>query len=840
MKRFFFLLISTLLTSILVCLLACIWLAYTHSGLKFMIKTLPYLVPGQLTIGSAAGEAAHTFMLTNISYHHSNMKFTLKSITLSWLSEKLIFHRTVDIKFLKLEGLNILSLSSSSSRPSTGTNIHFPLFLPRYGEIKLLQLNNIVYQNTTIPNSQWSLQAEIKNNSGITYNIGGKILNGNLTITGNAVFSPVLQWTLMMRGTHFDFSELPAHISSNISFDLSGEGKNSTPYPSGKITLSNLHGKVNHYPIEGEANFLMGNDRYQLSNLYVHSGNNSIRAYGDINKLLEAHWKISLNDLSEFIPQATGHFISQGDITGNKDLPKFKIILNGKNIHLTSPHIDINKISAKAEGTADNHQLYFSLQGKPFNLNFILQGKYAFQNWIGNLKRLNFTHPSIGSWKVTQPAALHINPKYFILHNLKINGYKSYCILDAEWEKNKNWSFLERGNIYIKPLNITLKNSRINIKSNPKEIIYHSQFISGKGHLQIQGKATLTTTPFQLEAKIEGSDFLAIDNPHYQVWASPSLHLKKINNQWHITGKLLIPEAHIISPDYNKKSIVLPKDVVIEDNQNQPKNDLLQIYSDIQLIFGNKIDIHAEGLEAELMGSLRLQDSPAHPTISNGSLTIVNGRYQAYGQTLEISEGKLFFNNTIVTNPILQIKAVKHVTLSSNAGPALGGSSTSLYQPQKAIVGVNVAGALDEPQLSLFSSPAILSQPDILSYMLFGKPTDSISSADAALLLRATSAMNLGNKQFEQILQNIQNASGLKKLSVESVHYFDPATSSVKETTSLVLSKALSPKLYLSYSIGLLDPINIFSVKYLISDEWTLQSTSSPLATGIDLFYSPQ
>lgn len=838
MKRFFSILISSLFTSLLASVLIIIWLVYTNTGLNFILKTLPLTLPGQLKIGSIEGKNLTDFTLNNVSYYQKNIKFTLKKITVTWMPEKLIFHQTVDVEFLHLEDLNISMLSQSSSRENAFADVHFSSLLPEYWQVKFFKLDHIVYQNISIPDSEGKIEAEIKNHSLLAYQISEKILKGNLNIVGHIILSPGLRWQFIMNANRLNFSELPLHIPSNIAFELTSEGEKSKQSFSFNTILSHLNGQINHYPIEGAGKLLIDNHHFQLSDLYIHSANNFIQANADLKQTWQGSWKLSLHDFSEYIPHSSGKLICQGNITGERNLPRFNITFNGEKIHLNSPSININHLFGKAEGTLNHHQVYFKLQENQLHLNLNLEGRYAFSHWTGKLKQFNFANPSIGSWKLSQPATLQINPEKFILHNFKFKGYKSYGILDAEWEKDKNWALLASGNFYINPLNIMLTNTHIKIFGNPQQAIYNSYFLSDNGNLHIQGKASFVTTPFLLEATIQGNHFLAINTSHYKVWASPSLQLKKINDQWHINGKLMIPEAHIISPDYKQKTVVLPKEVIIEDNLKQPKDNLLQLYSDIQLILGNKIDIQAEGLDATLIGFLRLQDAPQHPTVGNGTLTIIKGRYHAYGQTLQIPEGRLLFNHSPVTNPILQIKAVKQVIVLGNTTSDLIAVSVPFNQKQKVTVGVNVSGTLDEPQMSLFSSPIALPQPDILSYILFEKPLNLLSPMDAALLVRATTAMNLGNSQFEQILHNIKNITGLEKLSIESVSYMDSTASSMKETTSLALGKALSPKLYLSYSIGLLDPINILTVKYLISDQWILQSTSSSLATGLDLFYS--
>ncbi|HZE76242.1 MAG TPA: translocation/assembly module TamB domain-containing protein, partial [Gemmatimonadales bacterium] len=53
---------------------------------------------------------------------------------------------------------------------------------------------------------------------------------------------------------------------------------------------------------------------------------------------------------------------------------------------------------------------------------------------------------------------------------------------------------------------------------------------------------------------------------------------------------------------------------------------------------------------------------------------------------------------------------------------------------------------------------------------------------------------------------------------------------------SFVAGKYLSPSLYVSYGIGLFDPVSTLRLRYALSSKWTLQAEQGE-ATGADLLY---
>ncbi|WP_010597737.1 translocation/assembly module TamB domain-containing protein [Rickettsiella massiliensis] len=54
----------------------------------------------------------------------------------------------------------------------------------------------------------------------------------------------------------------------------------------------------------------------------------------------------------------------------------------------------------------------------------------------------------------------------------------------------------------------------------------------------------------------------------------------------------------------------------------------------------------------------------------------------------------------------------------------------------------------------------------------------------------------------------------------------------------MIIRKKFSPRLDVSYSVGLLEPINILQINYLLNKHFSLQATNSSFASGIDLIYN--
>ena len=56
-------------------------------------------------------------------------------------------------------------------------------------------------------------------------------------------------------------------------------------------------------------------------------------------------------------------------------------------------------------------------------------------------------------------------------------------------------------------------------------------------------------------------------------------------------------------------------------------------------------------------------------------------------------------------------------------------------------------------------------------------------------------------------------------------------------SASLLVGKYLSPRLYVSYGLGIFEPISTFRVRYILSSKWSVVGETSATQTGADVFY---
>lgn len=362
-------------------------------------------------------------------------------------------------------------------------------------------------------------------------------------------------------------------------------------------------------------------------------------------------------------------------------------------------------------------------------------------------------------------------------------------------------------------LNITLENLQVEVTGDPAgDLVLAASAESNGGQLRADGNLELAAGgPFG-RITVTGQRFEAIDTRDARVLISPDLVLALETERLNLTGTVRVPEARITPAGGSTDAVTVSSDEVIVESDEEVvemAEGTRPLYADVTLELGEQVEIEASGLTGQLGGQLRIVEVPGEPTTGSGELR-VDGTYVAYGQELEVRTGRLLFAGGPITRPGLDIEAVRE--------PA-----------EDILVGARVRGTLEQPELSLFSEPT-MPQQDQLSYLVLGRPLQGASSSEESALSRAALALGLrgGNFVSERINENL----GLDEFGIQT----QPGESA--SSASFVIGKYLSPSLYVSYGVGLFEPVNTLNLRYTISDRWQLLTESSSEGSGGDIIYS--
>ena len=335
---------------------------------------------------------------------------------------------------------------------------------------------------------------------------------------------------------------------------------------------------------------------------------------------------------------------------------------------------------------------------------------------------------------------------------------------------------------------------------------------SGDGEVRLEGVARLTGPDPSLRARVRGEDFLAYNRRDARIWTSPDLGLVLAGDRIEVDGEIRIPRAEVTPQELTGTGAVTasPDQRIVRPGETEGRAVLRRISSRVRVILGKEVRVDAFGLTGRIEGDITVVEEPGKPTTASGELRTAEGRYQAYGQRLEIETGRLLFGGGPVTDPGLDVRAVRR------PHPDI-------------VVGIHARGPLREPEIQLFSEPA-MSQTEQLSWLVLGRPLDQASSGEAEALNRAV--LFLGMKGGHALAESIGTGLGLDEVRLET----EPTAEG--EQAALVLGKYLSPRLYVSYGIGLFQPINTLRLRYTLTRHWQVVTESNAEQTGGDLLFT--
>ncbi len=339
---------------------------------------------------------------------------------------------------------------------------------------------------------------------------------------------------------------------------------------------------------------------------------------------------------------------------------------------------------------------------------------------------------------------------------------------------------------------------------------------SGKGTISIAGQASLepsAATPVHL--KITGSRFQVAGTEQMNVLVTPNLDFTLENRLAKLIGQVDVPYARINIEKLQKKNNPVPvsKDVVFVGGtvpgpaEAKPPT---AVQARVRIVLGDDIDIKALGLAGKPAGALLAVEQPGKAPTATGEITINEGTFKAYGQDLTIERGRLIFAGGPIDNPGVDLRAYRKADDGTTAG-------------------IEATGKLKSPEVTLWSDP-VMTESEALAYLLLGHPLNQATPQEGSLLANAATSLEL--KGGNLIAKRLASRFGLESATIESTGGLDQA--------ALVLGKYLSPRLYVSYGIGLFQSINTFRIRYIINKHYTLQADSGQTTqgTGADILYT--
>ena len=368
---------------------------------------------------------------------------------------------------------------------------------------------------------------------------------------------------------------------------------------------------------------------------------------------------------------------------------------------------------------------------------------------------------------------------------------------------------LRAGSASIPELGVSLQDVNLAARCEPgRRIALEGSVRSGKGSVAITGAAELARMGWpRITFGVKGKDFTVADTRVASVNVSPDIQVELQRSRVDVSGQVDVPFARLVTLDRLEQLPVPPSsDVVFVGREEDSTRAGPRVFSRVRVVIGDDVEVRVPGFRGKPEGSILAIDEPGQTTRATGELKVREGVYRAYGQDLHIERGRLIFGGGSISNPGLDLRASR--TASDGT-----------------VAGFQITGTAQSPVLTLFSTPA-MSQNDALSYIMFGKPLSETGGSGAAAIQTASQLSVHGT---DRLARGVAGKLGVQDASVESKE------GSLQEA-SLFLGTYLSPKLYVSYGIGLFNSETTIRMRYRMGRHWSVQTESGSAPSGVVQF----
>ena len=366
---------------------------------------------------------------------------------------------------------------------------------------------------------------------------------------------------------------------------------------------------------------------------------------------------------------------------------------------------------------------------------------------------------------------------------------------------------LKKGYLRLPEAGTELNNIRVKLRAKkPGKATINGKISMGKGVLNLTGNLNIDAlSQWKAMLKLKGNNIHFMNTNEIKATMTPDITLNLTPKKVNISGNILIPSASINLKKIPDTSIDESSDAIIKQvNQAKNTNASFDILPNVQVKLGDNVKLNAFGLKADVSGTVDVLHNKKD-ILANGSLRVTNGKYKAYGQDLDINNGRLIFKGSPKFIG-MDIRATRKV--------------------ENTLVGVHLGGTLLKPKSTIFSDPT-LPESEALSFLISGHSLSTSSGQESALLMSA--ARGLGISGSNSLIHKIGASFGLDDVNIVTKEDF--------KKSELSLGKQLGSKLYIRYLVGLFDQTQKLAIEYKINKILSLEAQSSSKNYGLDFIY---
>lgn len=315
-----------------------------------------------------------------------------------------------------------------------------------------------------LPAGLWQLDANGNTESLSDINLTGQTLDGQITATGNALWSPSPQWTLDLLADGINPAVQWPGVEGNVGAVMRSVGSVGDNGPNVKLTIVEVSGDYQKQPLNGTGEITVADGVVTIDQLKLKAGIASVDANGTLGEALALEWKLNAPALDKILPGIQGDIDLKGKIAGSAQQPssdftidiknydagtiQVKSISGGGSIDLSGKaqstvKLDINDINAAGQlwdrmeltgsGSPDKHNIGVTLTGDHADLAAGINGAVNGEMWEGSIDQIDILKTIAGDWKLGKPVAIKANAEAVEAGQLCLVSDPSSLCVDSQW-----------------------------------------------------------------------------------------------------------------------------------------------------------------------------------------------------------------------------------------------------------------------------------------------------------------------------------------------------------------------------------------------------------------------
>jgi translocation and assembly module TamB len=396
-----------------------------------------------------------------------------------------------------------------------------------------------------------------------------------------------------------------------------------------------------------------------------------------------------------------------------------QINLSGDNLALSATIIDKN-----IKGSGNYIGAFFDFDGNlaakqsTLNIDTLIPSAFAF---VSRLKPIELSHGEYYDMEVRAKTHITLNDTLHIQSDITIPWYAA--VLDSQ----RSFGGTDG------KISVSYNDGNITIPHYRFEIAGHDVMSDKTSHMHLEADGKLSIDEFwiydtlllngtvspDLSASLRlQSDRFSYHGPEGDAHAGADLTFERdAQANQTLAGSINILDATITYLPLQQLK-VLDDDIVIVQDVRPPSN--IKLAMNLHITAQQPIHYQTKELDLRLSPDITLWKDPVALMQILGMVSIPSGTAKTGGKEFTIKPSEIYFGGDIPLNPYLNL--------------------TIAYEVDYKKILIYVTHTLDSP-IFLFSSDPVMSQNDIMSYILFGAPANTSDNSTTGVRADATNFM---------------------------------------------------------------------------------------------------